>query len=251
MPNLVMAVETGCMVLNHHFCYLKVYRPVSYTSVLAVLGVPVFHEGGRRSHSRCARNYSGDLEYGPGKMLPDCTVVQTLLGDEPEYRYTRPVDVISGVQLYDTGIIHGNSPARHQKVFSNILLEDATVEYRGDRSSNEAVDRGKYITAIQLLKMSVIPSPPSHFGNDMQSSRFVEKENMANKVRRSDCLFAPGTGGWRLSVILREDDVDDFVHQVSSPYRDWLRKHFAHYQPLLDENGSPTPATHTTEPNFN
>lgn len=220
IPNLVLAVESGCIMLNHHFTILKVYRPVSYSTVLAVLEVPVQHRS-PVVHSRCAANYTGQLEYVPGKLLPDCAVVKALVGDEWDFGYARPVDVVSEVELHDTGVIHGNSPAHHQKVFSNILLPGASVGYNEDRSSVKADDRSRqYVTAIQLLKMSATPSPPSRSGDDAQTSRFVEKENTAIKVWRSDCLYKPRYRAWHLSLTLREDEVDDFVYQVSLADRD-------------------------------
>lgn len=214
MPNLVMAVVTGCVMLNDHFCILLVYRPVSYTTVLAVLAVPVQHEGSRRIHSRCENVYGREPDHVPGTLLPDCAALNTLLRHEWDIGGARLVDIISRVELYDTGVIHGNSPAHHRKVFSNILLPAANVEHCGTDTGSVAVDRGQYVTAIQLLKMSVIPSRPSRFGNDKQASRFVEKEKMAIKAWDLDCIYAPKYYDWHLSLTLWEDEVDDFVHQV-------------------------------------
>jgi hypothetical protein len=224
MPNLVMAVETGCIMLNDHFCILKVYRPVSYTTVLAVLEVPVEHEGSRSMHSNCVNVYGAEPDYVPGQLLPDCAALKALLRYECDFGYARPVDVISRVELYDTGVIHGNSPAHHQKVFSNVLLPAANVEYCGIDSSAEAVTRGQYVTAIQLLKMSVIPSRPSRFGDNKQATRFVEKEKMAIKVWDLECMYAPKYYDWHLSLTLWQDEVDDFVHQVSLSDRDCVRE---------------------------
>lgn len=224
-PSLVMAFETDCLVLNDHFCIVKVFRPVSYTTVLAVLEVPVFHQGARYTHSRCTDYSSGQLDDDDDdNLLPDCAALNAFLDVESEYEpgYSRPVEVITGVNLYDTGVIHGNSPAHHQKVLSNILLPGATInyhgtrsaEYHGDRSGAGAYDHGQYVTAIQLLKMSALPSPPSRFGGNAETSRFFAKESMSLKVWDLECIFAPRSRSWHLSLILRKDEVDDFVYQV-------------------------------------
>jgi hypothetical protein len=219
-----MAVETDCIMLNDHYCILKVFRPVSYATVLAVLEVPVYHQGSRYTHSRCARFFTGELLDNADELLPACAALNALLGvqSESEPGYWRPVDVISRVDLYDTGIIRDNSPTHHQKVSSNILLPGARVENHRTRSAQhhgmlrgvKAEDRGQYITAIQLLKMSALPCPPPRFG-DAPPSRFVDNENMAIKALHLDCMFAPKYSQWHLSLTLRKDEVDDFVHQVS------------------------------------
>lgn len=231
MPNLVMVVETGCVIRNDHICVLKVYRPVSYTTVLAVLEVPVKHQGSQYFHEYCAQWYSRrpDYEYDPDKLPPDCAAIDALFRHkwEPKYGYSRTVDVITKVDLYDTGVIHGNSPARHQKVSSNVLLPGARIERPEDCSDSTADDRGgQYVTAMQLLKMSVVPSQPSlsrylarpsRSGNVVRPSRFVEKETMSIKVRNRECVYKPKYHPWHLSFTLREDEVDDFLHQVCSP----------------------------------
>jgi hypothetical protein len=215
-----MAFETDCIMLNDYFCILKVFRPVSYTTVLAVLAVPIGHQGAQYTHSRCMNYFSGELD--DDGLLPDCATLNALLGVTSEYEsgFSRPVDVISSVDLYDTVVIHGNSPAHHEKVFSNILLPGARVNYHGThsveyhgirpgdhhgtRSRAKADDRNVMnVTAVQLLKMSVLPSPPPRFrsGGHAHPSRFVEKENMAIKVWELECIYAPTYHTWHLSLI--------------------------------------------------
>jgi hypothetical protein len=103
MPNLVMAVETGCVIRHDQICSLKVYRPVSYTAVLAVLEVPVKHKASESFHGYCAQRYIGTpgYVYDPDKLLPDCAALEVLLGDKWKPWY-RPVEVITSVELFDT-----------------------------------------------------------------------------------------------------------------------------------------------------
>lgn len=210
-PNLVMSIETGCVMLNEHCCILHVYRPVSYTTVFAVLGVPVEHEASSYMHSRCERSYSGEEELPPGTLLPDCAALKRTLMDGWG-GWSRLVDSITSVQLYGAGVIHGNSPAHHQKVYSNILLERTSV----NRSrAHDNIFAGLYVTAIQLLMMSVTPARPSCSAIEEQRSRFVEKEKLAIDFKDSNCIYAPCYCPYHLSLDLRADAVDDFVIQVS------------------------------------
>lgn len=136
--------------------------------------------------------------------------ILALLTLSPGWSYTIPV----------LALIHGNSPAHHQKFFSSILLPGTSIGNGGISSGvKDNGGEGQYVTAIQLLKMSAIPAPPSRFGGVSQS-RFVEKEETALKVWGSDCIYAQKYRQWHSSVVLREDEVDDFVKQVSHPDRD-------------------------------
>lgn len=214
LPKLVMVVSYGprgnpreVRNLENH---VRIYKPVSSTTVVTVLNTPIRHH--EHDHEHCgfpqdmtddnARRFRRYLDVSPAAALPTCRAhMMQPVG--------RPMATISKVHLELGATIHARAPTCLKRPTTSLLLRN--TELAAEEGAHNLDIR---TAALELLKIAGLQTLPSHLP-DVENQLLEQYRSAAEGTPM--CRYRLVYADWHLRLTMNVSTALSFVAMVSHP----------------------------------